>query len=98
MRPPGRLTTQLSSRRGGGTVNPEKPFCPAGLLQRLVRPLSTRRHKILGGHSNVTGNFAQQHRRNIPPLMEGHRRPATVRMAELLVNAALPDLDEAQRF
>src|SRR5208337_534105 len=63
-----------------------------------VRRLSTRRDKVLGGHSNVAGNLSQQYRGDVPPLVERHRRSAAVRMTELLVSATLPDLDEAERF
>src|SRR4051812_44915798 len=63
-----------------------------------VRTLSLSGDKILGGTADVTGYLAQQHRRDVSPLVERHRGSPAVRMAELFVRTALPDLDEAQRF
>jgi hypothetical protein len=60
--------------------------------------LALRCDEFLRRYSNVAGNLSQQDRRDVAPFVERHGAPAAVRMTELLVSAALPDLDEAKRY
>jgi hypothetical protein len=51
--------------------------------------------ELFGSQLDVAGDFPEKNRRNITPLVEGNRRSAAVRVAELFVRAALSDLDES---
>nr|WP_228350618.1 hypothetical protein [Rhodocaloribacter litoris] len=61
-------------------------------------PHSTLPQQFLHGQSNIASNLPEQYRRNVPPLVERHRRHASIRVPELLVRTPLPYLYEAQSF
>jgi hypothetical protein len=79
-------------------AGPQVKISATGYRPDALLALFRRGHKLLGRQSNVAGNLSQQYRRNVSPLVKGHRRSTSVSMAELLVSAALPDFDEPQGF
>jgi hypothetical protein len=54
--------------------------------------------KLFWGDADVLDDLAKQERRDVTSAVDRNCRVATVRMAELLVGAALPDLNEAKSF
>ena len=54
------------------------------------------REEFLFRDSNVFDNLAKEVRRNVASLMNGHRRYATIVVSELLMRAALANLDETK--
>ena len=59
---------------------------------------SPPRQEFVHGQLDVSGDLAQQRRRDVASRVERHSRRAPVGVAELLVRTALTDLDEAVRL
>ena len=74
---------------------PRRPVC---WTRRLGGRPSVGDEELLHRHADISGDLAKQCRGDVTTRMKRDRRDPAIRVAELLVRAALPHLREAVRL
>lgn len=69
-----------------------------GGLMELRNTADSQVDELFWRDSNIPANLTQERRRKIAASVDGHRRSATIDVAELLMRTALPHLDKTEPF
>src|SRR4051812_49160275 len=81
---------------GGGISITSNHWVDAGRSSSLLITgdrRSARTDEFFQGQTDVEGNPSEEWGRDVPSLVKGHRRTASISVSELLVRTPLPNLD-----